>query len=76
MDKLTESDQKKYVLVTWLLVGFVIISQLLLQFPSVQIITLGLIIAIQYKAKSLSKLTLGIISFAYIAISILWIVGI
>jgi hypothetical protein len=76
MDNLTESDHKKYVLVTWLLVGFVITSQLLLQLPSVQIIALGFVIAIQYKAKSLSKLTLRIISVAYIAISILWIVGI
>lgn len=76
MDKLIESDHKKYVLVTWLMVGFVIISQLFLQLPSLQIIALGLVIAIQYKARTLTKLTLSIISFAYIAISTIWIIGI
>lgn len=75
MDKLTESDHKKYILITWLLVGFIISSQLLIQLLAFQMIALGLVIAIQYKTKSLSKLILNIISFAYIAILILWIVG-
>ncbi len=56
MDKLTASIYKPYILVTWLLVGFIIISQLLFLHPSVQIIALGLVIAIQYKTRSLSWL--------------------
>ena len=76
MEQLTERAHKQYILATWLLVGFIMISQLFLLLPSVQIIALGLVIAIQYKARSFSKLTLSIISFAYIAISVLWITGI
>lgn len=76
MDKLSDSDHNKYILITWLLVGFIIISQLLIQLLPFQMIALGLVIAIQYKTRSLSKLVLNIISFAYLAISILWIVGI
>jgi len=47
-----------------------------MQLLAFQMIALGLVIAIQYKIKSLSKLTLNIVSFAYIAILILWIVDI
>lgn len=76
MDKLTTNIYKPYILATWLLVGFIVISQLLFEYPLVQIIALGLVIGIQYKARSLSKITLGIISLAYIAILILWVFGI
>lgn len=76
MDKLTTNIYKPYILATWLLVGFIVISQLLFEYPLVQIIALGLVIGIQYKARSLSKITLGIISLAYITISILWVFGI
>lgn len=76
MDKLTTNIYKPYILATWLLVGFIVISQLLFEYPLVQIIALGLVIGIQYKARSLSKITLGVISLAYITISILWVFGI
>ncbi len=75
MEHLTDSDRNKYIVATWMLVGIVIISQLFLHLPSIQIIAVGLVIAIQYKARSLSKVTLGIISVGYLAISVLWMVG-
>jgi hypothetical protein len=74
MEHLTDNDRNKYTVATWILVGIVIILQFL-DVPSVQIIILGVVIAIQYKTRSLSKLTLAIISVAYLAISVLWMVG-
>jgi hypothetical protein len=71
MDKLTANIYKPYILVTWLLVSFSIISLLLFPLAIVQIITLGLVIAIQYRARSLSKITLGIITVVYVLISML-----
>jgi hypothetical protein len=70
----TDNNRNIYILATWILVGIVTISQLLLPLPSIQIIALGLVIAIQYKARSLSKVTLGVISVVYLAISVLWLV--
>lgn len=70
----TDNNRNIYILATWILVGIVTISQLLLPLPSIQIIALGLVIAIQYKARALSKVTLGIISVVYLAISVLWLV--
>jgi hypothetical protein len=70
----TDNNRNIFILATWILVGIVTISQLLLPQPSIQIIALGLVIAIQYKARSLSKVTLGVISVVYLAISVLWLV--
>jgi hypothetical protein len=70
----TDNNRNKYILATWILVGIITISPLLLPLPSIQIIALGLVIAIQYKARSLSKVTLGVISVVYLAISVLWLV--
>jgi hypothetical protein len=75
MNKLTDKSRKLTILITWILVGFIVISQLLFQLPLVQIIALGLVIAIQYKAKSLSNFTLGLISVVYVAILIIWVLG-
>lgn len=74
MEKLIENKNKPYILATWILVGFIVISQILTPVPTLQIIALGLVIAIQYKSRALSKVTLGIVSVAYIAIAMLWIV--
>lgn len=75
MKKSESNNYKPETLATWLIAGFIVISQLTLKSPEIQLIALGILIAIQYKTKSLSKFTLGFISVAYIVIFLLWFVG-
>lgn len=63
---------------TWLLIGIIVFLPMLIpsqNFDVLQLICLGVLIAIQFKAGIQSKVVLGVFSFAYIALTALWLIG-
>lgn len=75
MEEFKDRKRNIYHVLTWILVGFILFSQLLMKLPIIQMLALGLLIAIQYQTKSLTKLTLGIVSVLYIVIVVFWGLG-
>jgi hypothetical protein len=64
---------------TWMLIGIIVFLPMLIpsqNFEALQVISLGVLIAIQFKMGIQSKVVLGAFSFAYIALTGIWLIGI
>lgn len=73
-----EDESNSLQISTWLLIGIIVFLPMLIpsqNFDVLQLICLGVLIAIQFKAGIQSKVVLGFFSFAYIALTALWLIG-
>lgn len=64
--------------VTWVLLGVIVFLPMLLtsqKFEIIQLICLGVLIAIQYKVGIHRKIILGTFSFAYVVLTVFWLIG-
>jgi hypothetical protein len=78
MDNIKDDQSNSLQIATWMLIGIIVFLPMLIpsqSFEVLQLISLGVLIAIQFKVGIQSKVVLGAFSFAYIALTGLWLIG-
>jgi hypothetical protein len=78
MDNIKHDQSNSLQIATWILIGIIVFLPMLIEFQKfevIQVVCLGVLIAIQYKTGSHSKVILGVFSVAYALLTGLWIFG-